>query len=141
MQQKYNGKTVLVADDSQSFRRLEANFLAERGFRVLHAENGAEAVRMAVASLPDLILLDIHMPIMDGVPALKFLKQDAKTQHIPVIIVTTERDERSDEINAAGGVVARLHKPVRGSELWATIEPLMAPQETELKKFTHGQEK
>ncbi|HIE53502.1 MAG TPA: response regulator [Armatimonadetes bacterium] len=84
-------KTVLVVDDEPVMvRLLQVNFEAE-GYRVLTARDGAEAVRQTLLEHPDLIILDILMPTMDGYEALEIIKSTPETADIPVIVLTGKR--------------------------------------------------
>jgi CheY-like chemotaxis protein len=76
---------VLVVDDEQEIRDLLANFLSTEGYEVIVAANGEEAIELAKRENPQLILLDIEMPGVDGIETCKRLKAEEKTQHIPVI--------------------------------------------------------
>lgn len=118
-------KTVLIADDSKAFRALEEAFLAPRGYRVLQAGDGAEAVRLALAEKPDIILLDIQMPVMDGVAVLTTLKANAATRDIPVIVITTIGREKDRDILLRGGADDFIAKPISGLELVAKVERLI----------------
>lgn len=81
-------KTVLVVDDEQFIRESYQDLLTSEGYNVITANHGQAAVTLAAQYIPDLILLDIMMPVMDGMRALAFLQSDPKTSHIPVIILT-----------------------------------------------------
>lgn len=81
---------ILIADDDALNRKLLADVLSARGHELLLAENGQEAVDRAKEGHPDLILLDLRMPVMDGFEALGILKADADTAFIPVWIVTAD---------------------------------------------------
>jgi CheY-like chemotaxis protein len=117
-------KTVLIADDSKTFRALEQAFLAQRGFRVLQAGDGAEALRLAFSEKPDLILLDVQMPVMDGPSALAALKSTPETKHIPVIVITTIGREKDREILLKGGADDFISKPINGQQLVAKVQKL-----------------
>jgi two-component system phosphate regulon response regulator PhoB len=118
-------KTVLVADDSKAFRALEQAFLATRGYRVLQASDGAEAVRLAYTEKPDIVLLDIQMPVMDGVSVLSTLKSSAETKDIPVIIITTIGREKDRDILLKGGADDFISKPINGQDLLAKVQKLV----------------
>jgi two-component system cell cycle response regulator len=96
---------VLLADDSETVREMLAFILSESGFKVETATDGIEALRVAFATLPDLVLMDIRMPRMNGVQACRVLKADPKTRDIPVVLVSTQ------EIGTA-----RLHAARSGAE-------------------------
>jgi DNA-binding response OmpR family regulator len=86
-------KTVLIADDEEEFvKNLETAFVDE-GFNVLTARNGQEGLIVAEVKQPDIILLDIFMPILDGFGMLKKLKEIPETKNIPVVVVSNLEDE------------------------------------------------
>ncbi len=118
-------KTILVADDSKAFRALEQAMLVGRGYRVLQAGDGAETVRMAFTEKPDLILLDIQMPVMDGVSVLSTLKAKPETSAIPIIVITTIGREKDRDILLRGGADDFISKPINGQSLLAKVEKLL----------------
>jgi CheY-like chemotaxis protein len=118
-------KRILIADDSTVFRTLEAAFLMQRGYQVFHAADGAEAVRLAFAQKPDLILLDVQMPIMDGVSVLATLKNSPDTKHIPIIIITTIGRDSDRDILMRGGADEFVSKPIDGRDLVAKVHRLI----------------
>ena len=120
------GHRVLVADDSRVFRLLETEFLVECGFDVVHACDGAEALRVAITQKPDLVLLDVQMPVMDGVQVLAALKANPLTREIPVIIVTTIGREHDEDLMRRGGANDFLSKPINGSALLRKVRALLA---------------
>jgi two-component system cell cycle response regulator DivK len=79
---------ILVVDDYQDAREMYAEYLQFSGFRVAEARNGNEAVEQAFALKPDLILMDLSLPGMDGWEATRRLKADATTKHIPIVALT-----------------------------------------------------
>ena len=81
-------KTILVVEDEKSLREAIVDVLRLKKFLPLEAINGKEGVEMALAKHPDLILLDLLMPVMDGMTALKNIRADAWGAHVPVIILT-----------------------------------------------------
>lgn len=81
-------KTVLIVDDHDNSRTTYAMYLEELGYRVLQAPDGAEGVRIARERLPDVILMDMTMPVVDGLEASRTLKGLPETAHIPIIAVT-----------------------------------------------------
>ncbi len=118
-------RTILIADDSNVFRQLEAKLLESRGYNVVHAADGIETLRRAVDDKPDLILLDIQMPVMDGVQVLATLKKQEETCDIPVIVVTTIGREKDRDILLRGGANAFLSKPIDGPTLVRQIKELL----------------
>ena len=124
---------VLIADDSNVFRDLEAKILEMRGYTVVHAPNGAEALKHAIADKPDIILLDIQMPVMDGVQVLTALKHNPSTKGIPVIMISTIGREKDRDLLLRGGADAFLSKPINSRDLLRHIRQLIrrstAPQQ------------
>jgi CheY-like chemotaxis protein len=117
-------KKVLVADDSKAFRALEEAFLTQRGYHVLQARDGAETLRLAFTESPDVILLDIQMPVMDGVSVLSTLKANPQTSGIPVIVISTIGRDKDRDILLRGGADGFIAKPINGLELLSTVERL-----------------
>ena len=79
---------VLIAEDQQDLRQLYAEQLTLSGFDVIEAVNGAEAIDLTSSRLPDVILMDLSMPVVDGWEATKRLRADIRTRHIPVVALT-----------------------------------------------------
>ena len=82
-------KRILVVEDNERNRILLRDVLRYHGYKVIEAENGAGAVKLAKEDMPDLIFLDIQMPVMDGFKALKILKDMPETKNIKVIALTS----------------------------------------------------
>ena len=116
-------KTVLVADDEPDHLLMVESLLKERGYSVILASDGKEAVEKAIQARPDLILLDIIMPDMDGTEAAVILKNNTRTQDIPIIFLTAVivPEERRGVSDSASLVFA---KPVKFHELLEAIEQL-----------------
>ena len=91
---KNHGKKpiILIADDEDRNRRLMEALLLPMGYEVLTAVNGEDVIEKAKETSPDVILMDVMMPVMDGFEALKVLKQDEETRIIPVVMVTALRE-------------------------------------------------
>ena len=79
---------VLIAEDQLELRQLYAQHLMMSGFEVIEAANGAEAIDLTASRLPDVILMDLSMPVVDGWEATKRLRADTRTSHIPVVAMT-----------------------------------------------------
>lgn len=117
--------TILIVDDSRTFVYTFKTLLEAAGYQTLTAADGLEAVATAMASLPDLILMDIVMPNMNGFEATRALTHQAETAHIPVVIVSGT-DQATDR--AWGGRVGArgfLTKPVHKDVLLTTIASLL----------------
>lgn len=93
-------KTVLLVEDDKSIRELYALALINAGLHIVMAENGHDGVRIALEQHPDVILLDIDMPIMNGYEAATAIREDAWGQTVPIIFLTNRSDPR-DEAHAS----------------------------------------
>lgn len=81
-------KTVLIVEDQMEFRAIQAMYLHHHGYRVLAADNGWDGLRAARECSPDVILMDVSLPGLDGIRATEQLKRDVDTRRIPVVIIT-----------------------------------------------------
>lgn len=117
---------VLVVDDSPTETQAFRTMLEKNGHEVLNAENGADGVALARQELPDVVLMDIVMPGLNGFQATRQLSKDPSTQHIPVIIVTT-KDQETDRVwGKRQGAKGYLVKPVPTARLMEEIAMVMA---------------
>jgi two-component system cell cycle response regulator DivK len=108
---------VLIVDDMPEIRELWRLWLTYWGFSVQEARNGAEAVRQAQASPPDLVLMDLWMPVLDGLQATRQLKEDKRTAHVPVLALSAQATAPGPEIAAQAGAQAFVQKPCDPDEL------------------------
>jgi len=120
--------TVLVADDVESNRLLIKEMLTRRGLDVITAENGYEAVLTAQEILPDIILMDIRMPVMDGFEAYARLKADEKTRHIPVIALTASTLGDSSHDTGEPILDGFLSKPISSGRLFDELKKYIKVQ-------------
>jgi DNA-binding response OmpR family regulator len=112
---------ILVADDSTTVRRLVSARLTADGHTVLEAEDGEQAVALAVEERPDLVVLDKMMPKLDGFEVLRRLREDPATEHVPIIMLTNRGGE-DDVLAALGlGVEDYMPKPFSPLELSARV--------------------
>jgi CheY-like chemotaxis protein len=93
------GKKLLIIDDSEAIRATYKTFFSDHGFEVIQAKDGVEGIKMALTMLPDLILMDINMPVMSGLECTRIIKSYPATSHIPIVMLTTE-SERDAVIKA-----------------------------------------
>lgn len=120
---------VLEVDDSDDAREVYAALLSAWGFRVAEASTGREAVDLAVDLLPDVILMDLSMPELDGLDATRLIKRDARTRHIPVLLFTChDFDDHVREARQAG-CDAFLAKPCSPDVVRREIQSLLASRE------------
>jgi CheY-like chemotaxis protein len=102
---------VLLVDDSDDIRELWRLWLTYWNFSVEEARDGQEAVSKALHSVPDLILMDLWMPVVDGVEALKRLKRDPRTAEVPVVVLSAQNRTPDAQTVVAAGAEALLDKP------------------------------
>jgi twitching motility two-component system response regulator PilH len=102
-----------------------SSILSKYGYEVLTAENGEDGVSVAKQQLPDVVLMDIVMPGLNGFQATRQLSRDSATRHIPVIIVTTKNQETDRVWGERQGAKGYLTKPVDGKVLVQTIENVL----------------
>ncbi len=105
-------RTILIVEDNDRNRELVKDVLAIHGYATLEAENGLEGVRMAKELRPDLIIMDIQMPVMDGLTAAKILSNDPETKGIPMIALTSFAMKGDKERFMAAGFVDYIAKPI-----------------------------
>ena len=117
---------VLVVDDSEDGREICAEYLTFRGFRVSTAEDGAQALRQATQLHPDLILMDLSLPVLDGWEATRRLRQDRRTCDIPVAALTAHALAARVQTALDAGCVAVLTKPIEPRALEAEVRRLLA---------------
>jgi DNA-binding response OmpR family regulator len=108
---------ILLVDDSLTVLTMEKMLLAEEPYELLVARDGEEAVATALAERPDLILMDVVMPKMDGFEACRRLREQSETQSIPIIMVTTRGEPEHVETGYASGCNDYITKPIDGLEL------------------------
>ncbi len=116
-------KKILIADDAAVFRQHAEGILRNHGFTFVHASNGAEAVKLAVEEGPDLILLDVQMPVIDGNQVLSFLSNHEQTAHVPVIVISVMGER---EALLQQGAAAVLTKPINAAALSRQVRTLLA---------------
>jgi CheY-like chemotaxis protein len=118
--------TVLVTDDDEDLRLLCCMHLELGGYTVSQAANGRQAIDVARAQRPQLILLDLMMPVMDGWECLAELKADGALRTIPVFIITGKAQKQDQDKAFNMGAEAFIPKPFKGSELIALIREQLA---------------
>ena len=117
-------KKIMVVDDSPTERAFMENLLKKRGYEVTVVESGDVAVERAKNDQPDLILMDVVMPGLNGFQATRAIAREEKTKHIPVIICTT-KDQETDKIwGLRQGAKDYVTKPVNEGELLEKIKAL-----------------
>ncbi|PWK46875.1 twitching motility response regulator PilH [Pleionea mediterranea] len=116
---------VLIVDDSPTETHVLSSILDKHGHEVLTAENGEAGIEVAKAEKPDLVLMDVVMPGLNGFQATRHLKKDPETSNIPVVIVTT-KDQETDKIwGMRQGAKDYLTKPVQEGNLMKIINSVL----------------
>ena len=118
---------ILIAADSRFQRQLLASFFSPSEFEPVFAVDALQAWMAALRSAPQLILLDINMPGGTGIEVLKRLRMSTKTQHIPVIVVSSEESPATESMVRSLGAVDFLHKPVEQEQLCAAVNLALHP--------------
>jgi two-component system, cell cycle response regulator DivK len=116
---------ILVVDDYQDAREMYAEYLQFSGFRVAEAKNGNEAVEKAFALKPDLILMDLSLPGMDGWEATRRLKADEATKHIPVVALTGHALAGASEGAKKAGCDSFVTKPCLPDDLVVEVRRML----------------
>jgi len=119
-------KRVLVVDDSTTETYHISNILNKYGYEVVSADTGEQGVEKARTESPDLVLMDIVMPGINGFQATRQLHRDPQTKSIPVVMVTTKNQDSDREWSRKQGAKGYLVKPVPEKELINTIETILA---------------
>jgi CheY-like chemotaxis protein len=115
----------MVVEDNEPSRDVLGRRLERRGYRVVLAADGQQAVVVAHSAQPDLILMDLGLPVMDGWEATKQLKADSATRHIPIIVLSAHAMTNDRELALAAGGDEFDTKPVRFQRLLEKIESLL----------------
>ncbi|MBD2197521.1 MULTISPECIES: PAS domain S-box protein [Calothrix] len=116
---------ILLVEDNQANITTMANYLQHRGYRLAIANDGKQAIEQIYSQHPDIILMDIQMPEMDGIEAIQRIREDVQFNHIPIIALTALAMPGDRETCLAAGANEYLTKPVRLQHLIATIQQLL----------------
>jgi two-component system, cell cycle response regulator DivK len=116
------GAQILVVEDNEKNMKLFRDVLLATGHRTLEATTGGQAVELATEHSPDLVLMDIQLPDIDGVEALGRLRADERTASVPVVALTAQAMEGDRERLLATGFDGYLSKPVNIADLVATVK-------------------
>lgn len=119
------GKKILLADDDEVILKIEKFNLEKAGYEVITAGNGQDAVEKGREILPDLFILDIMMPIMDGYTALLKLKGYEQTKNIPAIVLTAQEGGIYDKISKELGAIDHLRKPFNPNDLVEKVKDIL----------------
>lgn len=118
-------KRILIVEDTEDNRQILRDLLTNAGFEIVEAHDGEAAVEAASKHHPDLILMDIQLPIMNGYEAIRRIKADTKLQPIPIIAVTSYALSEDKEKARAAGCDGYVAKPFSPRQLLATVRDLL----------------
>lgn len=118
-------KTILAADDSPSIRHLVSLTLSSMGYRVVAAENGAQALQSARTDTIDMVVTDLNMPVMDGLTFIRELRKLPSCKGVPVILLTTESDGQKKQEAKAAGATGWITKPFQQEQLVAVAKKVL----------------
>ena len=116
-----NQKKILLVDDSTTTLMMEQMVLRGQPYQIVTAKNGREAVAAAARENPDLILLDVVMPEMNGFDACRNIRLEPATRNVPIIMVTTKGEEHNVEVGFQSGCSDYITKPINGAELLTKV--------------------
>jgi len=118
-------KKILVADDNRIGRELIREVLEDSSQTVLEAENGEEAIEKIISEKPDIVLLDIQMPVFDGYEVLRRIRSDPRFNGIPFVALTAYAMKEDREKALASGFSAYISKPIDAASLRARIKQML----------------
>ena len=119
------GKKILVVEDQESLLKLESILLTSRGFEVRGVSDGQAALAALEDEIPDLMLLDIMLPDMDGFEICRMVKEKERTRKIPVIMVTARKSSMDVQLSKEVGADAYITKPFKSAILIETIQKFL----------------
>jgi chemosensory pili system protein ChpA (sensor histidine kinase/response regulator) len=119
-------KTVLIVDDSVTVRKVTSRLMERQGWVVVTAKDGLDAVEQLQDFYPDIVLLDIEMPKMDGFEVLRTVRRDERLKDLPIIMITSRTGEKHKQQALELGVNSYLGKPFQEAGLMSTIEEVLA---------------
>ncbi len=132
-------KTVLVVDDNKHLSKMLTFLFMAKSYKVEIAENGAEALEVLKRMTPDVITLDLMMPVMDGFEFLEKIKENHILENVPIIVLSAIASSKARERVLSMGAYDYLEKPFTSSELVnKSIEAIESVKETTINKISNG---
>jgi two-component system, cell cycle response regulator DivK len=120
-------KTVLIVEDSAAGREMYGQALEACGYRVVQADDGAAAVRLATAEPPDVVIMNLSIPLVSGVDAIEILKCHPATEHVPVLVLTGHTSHNIREEAWEAGCDEYFDKPLPPTQLIEAVESRIGP--------------
>ena len=117
--------TILIVEDNEASRDALSRRFTRRDYRVIVAADGAQGVTLALTEMPDVILMDLGLPVIDGWEATKTLKEDFGTRHIPIVVLSAHAMATDRDAALAAGADEFDTKPIRFEQLLAKVELLL----------------
>ena len=119
------GETILIIEDNEKNRKLCRDVLQVKGYRTVESETAEDGLKLALDQSPDLVLMDIQLPGIDGITAMKQLKADPKTQSIPIIAITASAMTHNRTTMLAEGFDGYQTKPISLKDFLGEIERVL----------------
>jgi two-component system chemotaxis response regulator CheY len=116
---------IMIVDDCNTTRKLLGHYLRSSGYSVVFAENGLDALEKLANQDVDLVMTDLNMPYMDGIELIRVLRSDPELSQIPILMITTENDDREREKAISNGANAYMVKPVTGNAIEENIRSIV----------------
>ncbi|MDZ7800019.1 MAG: response regulator [Trueperaceae bacterium] len=122
-------RTILVADDQEGQRVLIDMLLSLEGYRLVAVEDGREALAWLKENTPDLVVLDVNMPYVDGIDVCRRMKGVSRLAEVPVVVLTAMRDEGTEQAVRAAGADVMVRKPLEGKDFRKQVSRLLSRRE------------
>ena len=121
-------KRILVVEDQEDNRQILRDLLGGAGYDIIEAEDGEAGARAAAAEKPDLILMDIQLPVLDGYEATRRIKADPALRSIPIIVITSYALSGDEDKARAAGCYAYFSKPFSPRQILAKVREYLSPE-------------
>lgn len=118
-------KSILTVDDSTSIRQLVRFTLEQSGYHVIEASDGQEALGELKQNAVDLVLTDLNMPNVDGIELIRQIRADSGLKFLPIVMLTTESQEKKKQEGKAAGATAWIVKPFKPEQLVAVVKKIL----------------
>jgi two-component system cell cycle response regulator DivK len=118
-------RRILVVEDQEDNRRIVRDLLTATGYELIEAQDGEAGIRLAKEQRPDLILMDIQLPVLDGYEATRRIKADPELRAVPIVVVTSYALSGDEQKAIAAGCDAYVAKPFSPRQLLATVRKLL----------------
>ena len=116
---------IMIVDDCNTTRKLLGHYLRSRGYSVVFAENGLDALEKLAINDVSLVMTDLNMPYMDGIELIKTIRSDSELSEMPILMVTTENDDIERAKAISSGANGYMIKPVTGDDIAENIKSIV----------------